>query len=430
MKLLLITYDYEPIISPRAFRWSSIAKHWAEKAHNIDVVCAWRPGLTKKQDYGNIRVYRVGPSLMQVLKNRMNGSYAIPEMPSEKSGNSSFFMRLRPLIKQIYDHTWKKIYWPDFACLWYFPATRKAKQLLKNQNYDALISVSHPFTGHLIGLALKKRYPEMKWLVDIGDPFCFLDRTSPNNRNLFRKLNYSVEQKIFNLADQIVVTTGSTRDEYSKIFSDSQQKNHVIPPMISSTNQNIERSVLSDDIKNKLVFIGTLYKSIRNPDFLLKLFVSLLQKQPEENLELHFWGNTSECGDCFDKYQGLLNNKIFLHGTVGHEKIPQIMNEAKVLVNIGNDTLYQLPSKVVEYAHSGRPILNIVKTFEDSSVDFFKPYPAILNLVDDNNVFSERVEKLNQFIKAPPQIEPVALQQWLALFHVDSIADSYEKLLV
>ena len=433
MKLLLVTYDYEPVISPRAFRWSAITKHWAKKGYNIDVICACKPGLAKMETSGNIRVYRVGPSVIQILQNRLSCLYDNPGMfsgKSDNSNNSSFFMRLRPLIKWIYDYTWKKVYWPDFACLWYLPATRKARQLLANQCYDALVSVSHPFTGHLIGLALKKRYPGMKWLVDIGDPFCFLGRISPNNHNFFRKLNYSAEKKVFNLADKITVTTEGTLAKYSKIFPDSTKKINVIPPLaLLPAIPEQTYNVLPEDNKIKFVFIGTLYKSIRNPDFLLKLFASLLQTQPEENLELHFWGNISECWGCFNKYQRLLNHKIFIHGVVDRNTVSQVMEEATLLINIGNDTPYQLPSKVVEYVNTKKPILNIVKTLKDSSVVFFKSYPATLNIVEEDGLSSEQIEKVLKFIECPPKVESSTLKSWLASFNIDSIARSYEELL-
>ena len=56
------------------------------------------------------------------------------------------------------------------------------------------------------------------------------------------------------------------------------------------------------------------------------------------------------------------------------------MAEADVLVNIGNRTSYQLPSKVVEYAAFGKPILNFLASPDDSSAVFLSKYPFLLNV--------------------------------------------------
>ncbi|OPX84859.1 MAG: hypothetical protein A4E53_03692 [Pelotomaculum sp. PtaB.Bin104] len=437
MRILIITYSFAPAITPRAFRWAAIAEYWVKQGHNVDVICAWMPSRPRNEVYNGINVYRVGRVLTEIMQRHspktsvyLNNDINSKEIISTSLNQvkSSFLVTC---VKWLHNNTWKKAYWPDYACLWYFPALKKAKQLFLMNKYDGMVTISHPFTGHLIGLSVKKSYHQMPWLVDIGDPFSFLENTPVNNNRLYNTLNYFYERKVLNGASTISVTTDATLKRYAELFPESTIKIHVIPPLISS-----EESLLAEDFlfpideKIRLVFVGTLYKSIRNPDFLLQLYNKLLQTKVSEQLELHFFGNINDCQSCFEPYKKLYGKKIFLHGSVNRIKAIKAMKEADILINIGNDTSYQLPSKVVEYVSTGKPILNIVKTNKDSSVAFFKSYPVIINILENVTMLeTERFDKLIDFIENSSHIEVSILKDWLDSFRIETIAATYERIL-
>jgi glycosyltransferase involved in cell wall biosynthesis len=313
------------------------------------------------------------------------------------------------------------------------PGLKKAKQLLElGSDYDTLISVSHPFTGHLVGYNLKKYHPRMQWLVDIGDPFCFLEHMPTNNHSLYKKLNYAFEEKVFIQANAVTVTTELTLKIYADIFPETAEKIRVIPPLLSlDTNYNCQNLVFSTKTNNlRLVFVGTLHQLMRKPDFLLKIFEKLLTTHLAEKLELHFVGSLNNCEDFFKEYNKLFNEKIFFHGKVSHYQALQAMKEADVLVNIGNEFPYQLPSKVVEYVSLGKPILNIAKVAEDSSAAFFKSYPASLCLFEEKEgVDSDQFSKLIQFLDQLPSVDCNQLEHWLETYCITAISEGYKSLI-
>ncbi len=282
-----------------------------------------------------------------------------------------------------------------------------------------------------MGLAVKSKASLITWIADVGDPFCFLNETPTNNHKLYSGLNYHYDKKVFNNANAITVTVESTLKTYAALFPESAAKIHLIPPLISASAQSYsEESVFPQIEKIRLVYTGTLYRKVRNPIFLLRLFDKLLQSDIGGSIELHFFGAIHDCYDCFIPYQALLGNKIFLHGRVDHETALRAIKEASILVNIGNNTPYQLPSKLVEYAHTGKPVLNLVKITEDSSIKFWRSYPAALCLPEDEAMLnSDRIGEVVNFIKNSRCVEPSTLQHWLATFQINSIASSYEKLL-
>lgn len=437
-KYLIITYFYAPNISARAFRWSALAERWAAQGHHVDVVCGWEPGLAHEETLRGCRVYRVNSMLTEKLRGSLKSADSRGKVQLSGENRPLSYQWLKGKVaaaaRWVYHHVYKNLHWPDGGALWRSPALRKALALAENTPYDTLITVSPHFSGHLVGLALHRRFPNLLWLVDIGDPFSFLDVEPPNNRLLYAALNRHTERNVFRHADVISVTTQLTRESYVNIFAESVSKIHVIPPLLSLPEiTHVEgESLFPRDNKIRLVFAGILYVNIRPPDFLLRLFAALLQTSLAERLELHFFGDTRQAHTRFQAFGGLLNQKIFLHGMVNREQVAQAMSEANVLVNIGNKTPYQLPSKVVEYAYTGKPILNLAQIKNDSSEDFFKEYPAALCLCDpgDEQNIEGQVAQLFQFIEhLPPPVDPVWLREWLLVFQLDSIASAYERLI-
>jgi glycosyltransferase involved in cell wall biosynthesis len=433
-QVLIVSHSYSPIVSPRAFRWTAIAEYWAKQGDRVDIICAWKPGLLREEVIKDVYIHRIGGAVSEMLRSRLRNSAAYPNVQDNKSTEIDGLITKQTLTsftKWVHDQTWKKVYWPDYACLWYFPALKKAKQLLKSCNYDAVISVSHPFTGHLVGLTLKKYYPYCKWIVDIGDPFCFLEYMPTNNQNFYKQLNYTSEKTVFRQANRIAVTTKNTLTKYSDLFPDSANKIHVIPPLLSwDTSDTSQNSIFSRaEPKLRLVFVGTLHKQIRKPDLLLELFTKLLHTHLAERLELHFVGSIDNCQEYFQPYETLLNKQIFCHGKLSRCQAFQAMKEADVLVNIGNEFPYQLPSKVVEYASFGKPVLNLARIAEDSSAEFFKDYPASLCLLGKNaQVNLEQFTKLIQFLEKLPSVNVSQLNSWLEPYCIEAIAEAYKRL--
>ena len=429
MKILIISYYYTPAISPRAFRWTTIAEHWAKKGECVEVICSWEPGLARSEIINGVHIHRIGNIAVKMLRKQFknNDSMKITLNEKEKSKN-----KLSLFLKWVYDHTWKKVYWPDFACLWYFAALKKAKYLLMTGKYDKLITVSIPFTCHMVGLNIKKRNPDMLWVMDIGDPFYILDTTPVNNYKMYRRLNYLIEKKIISCADIISVTTEVLAKIYRNVFPESNKKIYVIPPLISLSNKSdIEKHIFLKKDMIRFVFVGTLYKAIRSPKFLLELFRKLLQTSLGDKLEMHFLGKVHDCSDSFELYKDLLDNKIFIHGLVDHNIALRAMKEADFLVNIGNDTSYQLPSKLVEYMSSGKPIINFISSSNDSSLPLIKDFPYHINIIDNDITKENDVLLLEDFIKKSigKVVNPEKVKQIINPFSEDKIIGQYTKLI-
>jgi hypothetical protein len=423
VKLLVVTYYYTPALSPRAFRWAALCEEWVRRGHEVTVVSAWSPGEAREEVLRGVRVHRVGGRFLEGVR-RWLGHPSSVRAGGATPANGRRRGALAAAARWVHDHTWKKVYWPDFASPWVRPAYAAARHIVAREAPDALVTVSLPFSGHLVGLKLKRRHPELRWLVDVGDPFLFFQATALNNEALYRRRNEWVEARVFARADAVAVTTEPTRERYAALFPRASGRIHVLPPLLSVPEVEAPPPVPGT---LRLVFVGVLFRRFRNPGFLLRIFHALAAAHPERRLELHFYGDLHDCGDCFAAFSGSIGRSVFLHGAVPRAEAYRAMLGADVLVNLANDSEFQLPSKVVDYASTRSPVLNVVRSGHDSSVRFFERHPAVFTLVDEGaEVTGEQIRAVSAFLEAwAGKRVPEAALAWLSAYRLDALADAY-----
>jgi len=426
-RILVVSFSYHPLLNPRAFRWTALAEGLSQRHIGVDVVTSWTPGMPRIERRNGVTIHRAGWRWLEDMRDALRRRRTNPG-EALKPGRKDHSIRtwLRRLLQAVNVYAWRKLHWPDSTCLWYFAAARTARALSRNQNYDAIVSVSPSFTAVLVGHSALTANPSCRWFLDLGDPFSFLVEAPPNNGRLYSRLNQWTEKAAFNRASGISVTNAATARTYAALFPESAHKIRIIPPLLSTTRPVSGERAFPENAVIRLVYVGTLYKRIREPGFLLSLFAAALKDGTIHGIELHFFGDISGCAQSFGPYEELLGTSLHLHGLVGREEIARVINEAAVLINIGNDTVFQLPSKVVEYASSGKPILNIVRSNQDSSAAFFATYPDRLNFLDCGEPTPEQCKSFIDFISRPRHAVPESvLHAWIAPYTLPNVIDDY-----
>ena len=107
----------------------------------------------------------------------------------------------------------------------------------------------------------------------------------------------------------------------------------------------------------------------------------------------------------------------------------EAMSTADVFVNIGNATSYQLPSKVIEYACFGKPILNFSSSARDSSAAFLSGYPLWRNVQGESSEIDGRAVADFLRLDAGRRMEQAEIDKFIRPYTVDSIAGQYLSLL-
>ena len=402
MKIIVITYSYAPKISPRALRWTSLCEHFEKLGHDVHVITGFESGQLREEIIGGVKIYRVGGNLNLVRRWALGKSNFKLNRDAHEDDVSSKFStvitrlssNMRKMLRKLHDLTWKKIYWPDAIIMWVWPALRRSCLLIAKLDIDVMITVSHPFSDHLVGFLIRRTHPNLGWLADNGDPFAFSDGLPSNNFALYKKVNYWFEAKVLQSVNYFAVTTEETRRLYLAQFVISDRTIIVIPPLLNPLleDSNLRDSDLFDNEAIVLLFVGIFYHEVRSPAPLLRLIDALVgrSKLLNQRLQLHVIGPVDIISQELTKYPHI-RSRVFLHGSVSHRKALSAMLNANCLVNIGNTTAYQLPSKVIEYMATGLPILNLYTISNDSSITALRNYPRHLNLHVENDIGYENV---------------------------------------
>lgn len=245
----------------------------------------------------------------------------------------------------------------------------------KSVNLDAVISVSGPYLFmHKGAMKYKEKYPETKWLTFITDPISLASSQFKlikiNEKKRVEKL-FKEEKKVYEAANFNIFTENLYYDAIEK-FNQPKEKSF----QFRFTLENMQALSPKEQRRQdqpiiKLIYAGTLYRQIRNPEYML----SVLSKVP--NIKLDMYVRTMQCMDILEKYK---SDKIKIHDGVDTNRYKEmICNEYDILINIGNNCENQLPSKTLELLSSGRPIINFYY-FKDSQYEMIKKYPLGLNI--------------------------------------------------
>jgi glycosyltransferase involved in cell wall biosynthesis len=413
-RMLVITASYAPLLNARAFRWTALAQHFAANGWEVDVVTMAHAGAPAGSTrLSGVQVHRVGGGVVDTLRGSARAK------PS----------RLKAGVLGLGRRAWRSLYWPDGDCLWYWPARRAALDLLRERRHETIVGVSPTFTAVVAARAAHRASPDARLVLDLGDPFSPAADIAPNNLALYDGLNMRTERDCFQRARAVSVTTPQTAGRYAAAFPESAAKVRVIPPLFSIPAGQAGGRFFPEDGKLRLVYVGTLYQRLREPGFLLRLFEALRARNA--SYELHFFGDVHAFSPLLEDASRRLDGAVRVHGVVPRETVARAVDDADILVNIGNTTRDQLPSKVVEYAASGKPILNIARHAEDSSVSFLAAYPDKLNLHDRGAPPTPaEVDALAAFAAGlPRRLSPAAVDAWLAPYRLPRIAAQYEEIL-
>lgn len=423
MRVIVVTWLYAPTPTPRAIRWQTLCEEFARAGHRVEVITSEVPGATSSSGLEGLTIHRVGGIL---------GANIGPAIRSTAAEESRETRRVSARIKKlasnlacrIYDASWKKVYWPDRACSWFPAALLRAKRILRDGDCDGIITVSLPFTAHLVGYSIKRRHPALPWIVDVGDPFACQDKEAPNNYALHRRRNALWERKVFASSDYVSVTNQTMSELYASMFPEVRSRLRVIPPCAPADVRRSDTSIFRTNGAVRMVYAGRLYGGIRSPRFLLALHRAL-SGILERRCELHFIGDVSDYADDFRSCAG--DGTIFIHGVQSHATTLSALSAADVLVNIANTTSYQLPSKIVEYAAMGKKILNLITAEDDQSTCLLQDYPAALTLHDaGTGPTPDQVSRLAQFIRYEPDAHTAGLlQTWGHRFRPQQVGRAY-----
>ena len=353
-KILIVTHQFLPHVSPRTTRWSLLIDELINKGNDVTVLS----GTDSEGIEKNYKILYFGNKQISSNINKIRQN-------SQDSSNNSIKKISYSILKKIYRFLFKTFSWPDYAMFWAFTIYKNRKRI--ENNFDIIISVSLPFTSHLCAHILKKRI-NAQWYMDIGDPFTLKTNSPENNKIIYSYLNKFFERKFYQNASKIIFTHNEAAELHKKKFKIDNSK-IVIGYPIASLNEDIIKNSLSFNYKDtplKIGYFGAFTKSIREPDnYITNIANSLGDKTKHE------WYINEESKKYFSSINDITLHQ-FLEILPRKQALDVMVNKIHILLSIGNFNKYQMPSKVIEYLSLGKPVLHYAEIIDDPLYNFEK----------------------------------------------------------
>lgn len=258
-----------------------------------------------------------------------------------------------------------KIMIPDSARIWFEMSKKQALKTIQDKNIKVIYTTSAPYSDHLLGLYLKRKIPNIKWIVDFRDEWTNNPYTLDNPHNLIRtKIEKNMEKSVLLEADYLITNTPVMKDNFIKNNGINGKKFYVIPNGYDEEDfYNMDFTKPKND-KFTMVYTGALYGR-RKPDNFFNAIKNLKDKNiiKENSVKVKLIGNYHK-----DRLQAQidsfnLTNEIEIIGYVPHNVCIQHQLSADALVliegsGIGANAFYT--GKIFEYMNTKRPVLAIL----------------------------------------------------------------------
>ena len=251
---------------------------------------------------------------------------------------------------------------PDSRIGWNYFAFKKAKEIIKNNKIDYVITTGPPHSSHLIGQKIYDKY-KLKWIVDLRDPWSELFYLKSKFRfNFSKTMNDRLEHKVLENADAIITTVG---DRYHKILNSKISNPNKIHKIYNGYDKlNYDKIKETKPNKFNIVFTGVLSK---NHNYEIFLEILKVLSPIKQNLNMVF----TLAGRIDDNITKLYSNEIELinKGYVDHDDAISIIKSSHLLINFNykkTEKTDMISGKLIEYLASGTPIINFSNSANES----------------------------------------------------------------
>ena len=248
-----------------------------------------------------------------------------------------------------------KEFWayPDEEKHWLYPALEKGKEIVENNNIDAIISSSSPVTCHLIAKELKDKY-QIPWIADLRD--LWTQNHNYGYSPIRKKLDEKLERETLSAADQLITVTPTWSKQLESLYKNKIV--HSITNGFDPENLNVPQKPLTH--KFTITYTGNIYKKQDPLKFLVALREVIDDKSIEpDDIDIRFYCPPNKNLKKNIKKFGL-SNIVKQYGIVPRNISFEKQKESQILLllnweGINENGVY--PLKVFEYLGAQRPIL-------------------------------------------------------------------------
>ena len=361
-RVLIITYYWPPSGGAGVQRWLKFSKYLSHFGWDPVVFTPENPDVPVV-DHSLLNEVPEGVTVLKIpifepsrVVAIMGGGNSTGRTGAEnkKGGNKS-------IINEITRWVRGNIFIPDARAAWIKPSAKFLKKWLAKNHVDAIITTGPPHSMHLIGLHVKRAFPDLIWLTDFRDPWSdmdYLDEFKMGTRA--RRKLVEMEREVVKNCDHIIINSPSVATIHLEILKN--HKHTLIPNGWDKNDFENVKSVSNNRQSFRIGHFGALYGS-RNAPGLWKA-VTKWNSEHERQVEIILMGSIGEevrkdmeNTGCI-KYSAGVNHK---------EAILEMMNcDALLLVQNDTDPARKCtPGKVFEYLATQKPIFSVCNSPSD-----------------------------------------------------------------
>lgn len=207
---------------------------------------------------------------------------------------------------------------------------------------------------------------------------------SPERRT---KLGLRWEHKFFGAFDKILIMECHEDYYRTDVFKPYFNKYLIANFPLLCKSDNSYEDIVASHKRKLLVYAGTLYRELRNPQYLCEL---LCQAKEFFDFEALFIGG-GDCNDIVNSFKEKTGGAIHHDGMVSHNEASKWISESDILLSIGNNESPMAPSKIYEYMATCKPIVHIYTWDKDPCLEPLRKYENSLLIKENGNISIETV---------------------------------------
>ncbi|MDH5032254.1 glycosyl transferase family 1 [Chryseobacterium cucumeris] len=360
-KILIIIYYWPPAGGPGVQRWLKFAKYLPD--------FGWKPIIYTPENPSypllDETLMKDVPENIEMVRTKIWEPYQLAEKLNKS--NKKFKAGQFDVGK---NQSWKSklsiwvrgnFFIPDARVFWVKPSVTFLEKYLKENKIDTIVTSGPPHSLHLIGLGLKNKMPDLKWVADFRDPWTEISyykhlKLTKSSDKKHRQL----ESAVFKNADITLATSYTDAENFRKAGANAFCITNGFDESDSSKkagenkNSQIEKAFT-------LSYIGVL-EQLRNPENLWKALDELVKENAEfaADFKLKFVGRIDD-KILHSIENSSLKNHILNLGYLAHGKAVEEMQNSDMLLitNFPNEASKGIiPGKIFEYLASGKQILS------------------------------------------------------------------------
>jgi glycosyltransferase involved in cell wall biosynthesis len=357
--VLIVTYYWPPSGGSGVQRWLKFVKYLTRLGWNVYVFTPENPSVEARDE----SLVKDVPAVAEIIKLPIWEPYSLFQRLSffasgkkmagadfVSTGKRSLFQRLATFIRG-------NFFIPDPRVFWVRPSVKFLTDFIRERGIQKVITTGPPHSMHLIGLALKRKYPDLFWVADFRDPWSEWDvlHTLSLTR-LARWRHAALERKVLTRSDKVITVSPYLVKRMEALGG--REVNLI-------TNGYDEEDFPSAHRAPGAVFtlrhLGTV-DELRDPRPVLEALHRFIGAYPQakEEVRLEFIGPVNSALKSYVHERNELRDVVVFRTSVPHSKVVPLLTAADVLLLILAHTALaegNLPGKFFEYLASGTPIL-------------------------------------------------------------------------